>query len=525
MKTRNIFIFIFISVLFVHPLVYSGTKPAKDIYLLVDNSGSMKKNDPGFLVKKAITRLVGSLDSSSRLGIYLFDEKLLQTIPLTMLDKSVNREKCIKSLDYITYKGALTDLPAAMEKALYELKHNTDSDSYRSIIFITDGFIDTGDKIKDAENRKWLIDSFAEDAKKSGIKIFGVAFTENADYQLIQSLTTKTSGEYYRALKSADIGPVFNQIIQAINAPKQVLSDEEIPSVVIVNPSDEGGINIKMIGIILGGILILFVIFFLILRKSQKNKGVPGIADGGKIKNFIPSAKLIDLDKITGKDEIGITEEVTTIGRAEGNTICLENAEKNISGLSHAQIIFKDNLFYLKDLSTNYTKLNDKKLEKKELFPLKNGDIIGIMKYRFQFILPEIYGQTEIVDEQGSEISKTGTTIEPGGNEENPPLSRAGSNPEIIPEEDKPEDKKQDPGAASDLKSVKNQSSFLDENPSNEQPSDEEEATLVKPEGCPNHPDREPTDVCMECYKPFCKECLTEVNQKLVCKACAAKLS
>lgn len=502
-------------------LILAIATPAKNILVLVDNSGSMKKNDPEFLVKKAIIKLVSSLDSSTRLGIYLFDEKLSKVMPLTLLDNGQNRNKCIGSLDLINYRGAMTDLPAAMERALYELKHNSDSRSFKSIIFITDGFIDLGDKTKDAENRKWLIENFADDAKKSGIIIFGVAFTENADFQLIQSLTTKTDGEYYRALNNSDIEPVFDKILQSINSPKTETVNEDIPSVVIINPEDGTGINYKMVFLILGGTLALLLVFFLLIKKSHKSKVEQGY-NRQKPNKYIPQAKLIDLDRISGKDEIIIADEITTIGRAEGNTLCLLKAEKNVSGLSHAQIVFKDNLFFLKDLSTNYTKLNDEKLGKKEYYRLKNGDIIGIMKYRFQFFMPETIGQTEIFTEQGSGIRKSETTIESQGEEEKSLQNMADSNKEIGLQNNKKTDEK-DTGKPSGLKVVKNKSSIMDEDRQPEKKDKENEATLVKPDCCPNHPDKKPTDICMECFKPFCNECLQVIDNKLICKECAAK--
>ena len=50
---------------------------------------------------------------------------------------------------------------------------------------------------------------------------------------------------------------------------------------------------------------------------------------------------------------------------------------------------------------------------------------------------------------------------------------------------------------------------------------EEDEETLVKPDACPNHSDREPADVCEECLKPFCEECLISTPDQTICKDCA----
>ena len=87
----------------------------------LDNSGSMRKNDPQFLAKGAVTDFINTLDESYRAGVIIFDESVKQTIPLMPVDDST-KSALIKSLDNIDYRGQLTDSPAAVERALYELK-------------------------------------------------------------------------------------------------------------------------------------------------------------------------------------------------------------------------------------------------------------------------------------------------------------------------------------------------------------------------------------------------------------------
>src|SRR5919106_4716940 len=49
--------------------------PPKDIMLVLDNSGSMKKNDPQFLMREMVSAFADGLAPDSRLGLVLFDEK------------------------------------------------------------------------------------------------------------------------------------------------------------------------------------------------------------------------------------------------------------------------------------------------------------------------------------------------------------------------------------------------------------------------------------------------------------------
>lgn len=180
----------------------------QDILLVLDNSGSMKKNDPQFLARSAVRDFIESLNSETRAGVIIFDQRVTLAVPLTQTD-GPNTRLLTNSLDDINYRGQLTDSPAAVERAIYELKTNGRADAAKYIVFLTDGIVDTGNAAADVEKTKWLREELAADAADNGIQVLSVAFTENADFFLIQSLAKKTQGEYYRALTPADLAGVF----------------------------------------------------------------------------------------------------------------------------------------------------------------------------------------------------------------------------------------------------------------------------------------------------------------------------
>ncbi|MDX1518583.1 MAG: vWA domain-containing protein, partial [Gammaproteobacteria bacterium] len=205
----------------------------KDMLLVLDNSGSMKKNDPNFLTNQAVREFIGGLDEATRLGIIIFDQNVQLTVPFTEVSRD-NSAALLASLDKINYKGLYTDSPAAIERAIYELKNNGREDAEKIIVFMTDGIVDTGDAAVDLEKTRWLKDDLAADAADNKITIFGIAFTENADFQLIQSLAQKTDGEYYRALQAEDLTRVFDKIVTIINTPPE---PEPVPEPVVAEPA------------------------------------------------------------------------------------------------------------------------------------------------------------------------------------------------------------------------------------------------------------------------------------------------
>ena len=188
----------------------------QDIVLMLDNSGSMRQNDPQFLTAVAVRRFLEQVTGDTRVAVLAFDENVRWVVPLTALDDG-SRATFLESLDEIDYTGQFTDSPKAMEQAIYELNVNGRAIAEKSIVFMTDGIVDTGDKARDLDKARWMQEDLAADAADGEIRIFGIAFTENADFQLIQAVSRRTRGGYYRAFSAADIDSVFERIIESLD--------------------------------------------------------------------------------------------------------------------------------------------------------------------------------------------------------------------------------------------------------------------------------------------------------------------
>ena len=189
----------------------------RDVIVLIDNSGSMRQNDPTFALKGALTKFFANLPADNRAGVLIFDQKVSYPVPLVAVDAAL-QDAVKDSLTKVDYRGQYTNIPAAMERAIYELKTDGRKDAAKIVVFMTDGIVDTGNPSVDVEKAKWLRDELAADAADNGIRIFGIAFTENADFFLIQSLAKKTSGEYFRALKPADLDGAFTKVEERLGA-------------------------------------------------------------------------------------------------------------------------------------------------------------------------------------------------------------------------------------------------------------------------------------------------------------------
>ena len=164
-KPEKLFFFASIVIVILFVLTGCASKQGGRVSVILDNSGSMLQNDPQFLTKEVVTNFMVGFGAKSRLAMILFHQEAKLVKPLTDLTGLVARANFLKSLDQVNYKGLLSDSPAAIERAIYELKLNGRINARKVIILLTDGIVDTGDKARDLVKAKWLKESLAQECK------------------------------------------------------------------------------------------------------------------------------------------------------------------------------------------------------------------------------------------------------------------------------------------------------------------------------------------------------------------------
>ncbi len=300
------------------------------------------------------------------------------------------------------------NIPAAVERAIYELREDGRPGSRKLIVLMTDGILDIEDSAREVERYRWLKDELTLESKRAGIQIFGIAFAEQADFELMQTLAQKTDGSYYRILKAEDI----QGTISSINAAgKPVISTESRPQLGAkkVKPVKEGTIlsSLKrgaigpwmaLLGVVLGLLAVSSAVAVTLMRKPRKPKRV--VKD---VEVEMPEACLMDMDGITGQKTYMINSKMTTIGRANGDDADIQIPEDTVSAV-HAQIRYSDNDFYLADLgSRNGTYLNEEQEPIASEVRLKSGDIIIFDQFKFKFL---VRGQSERTKKQIEQTSQ-----------------------------------------------------------------------------------------------------------------------
>ena len=254
------------------PLLSGQTQPvALDVFLVVDNSGSMRPTDPNFSLPNALSAFTGRLPVNSQLGIIIFDKNVKIPLELTQTASGKFKSEVGDALRKLSYKGSQSDLAGGGERAIYELRQQGRSDARRAIVFVTDGVLDLGSKTATAVKTRWLREDLALEAKRLGITLFVVTMSQAADYQLAQTLARTTGGEYYRALTRADLPFAFAQVNDRL---KGMLAPAEVTP---ANPVDANPLRLSVFEhpFVLGSIVATAVAALLLVLVFARKRTEP----------------------------------------------------------------------------------------------------------------------------------------------------------------------------------------------------------------------------------------------------------
>ncbi len=200
---------------------WSAPPPLPDTRILIDISGSMKKNDPRNLRRPALRLLVGLLPSDSRAGIWTFGQYVNMQVPLGKVDKRW-RDKARKGAGKIHSRGLYTDVEAAINRATQDWKGPAHK-AQRHLLLLTDGVVDVSkDPAESARSRRNVLDQQLPRLRDLGVKVHTVALSARADHELMQRLSRATGGWYEQVGSAAALQKVFLRIFEKVGNPDTV---------------------------------------------------------------------------------------------------------------------------------------------------------------------------------------------------------------------------------------------------------------------------------------------------------------
>lgn len=428
---RTLFIILAVLLLGSTP-AHAAEGSARDVILVLDNSGSMRINDPDRLSVAAVTDFIRGQSADTRVAVVVFADSPRLVEPLTPVNADT-RGRLLASLGALDFRGQWTEIAAAIERGLYELRINGRDHADKAIVLMTDGIIDTGNVQRDLEKGRWLRERLTAQAESEGVRIFGIAFTEGADYELLQSVADGTGGEYFRALQARELAPVLNRVNRGLaDSP---VSPADDPGRSIIEPTaptrsepaaerlvfnetaafetlpteqddvagDEAGstrfdtraeegspwrwLLIVAALMVLGAVGVGILWGDEVARLFQRTARLRREPD-----DHGPKAVLYDVYDPSDIKRHELGAKPIVIGRVSGSDPAMDYivVDERTVGRWHATIERRGQSFWIRDEgSVNGTFVNDQRVTAEH--PLKHGDMVRVHRHEFEFVIPELF--------------------------------------------------------------------------------------------------------------------------------------
>ncbi len=171
-----------------------------EISIILDASGSMKRNNKFKIVKKIVSDFIKKR-KTDKLALSIFADFAYVVVPFTYDKNSI--QKLLKNIKV----GIAGENKTALYEALFlSSKLYKDSKSKEKIaILLTDG-IDNAKSVP--------LDVAIRTAKKYKIKVYtiGIGNRSNFNLTILKKIAHKTGGKYFTARNAKDIKGIYNQI-------------------------------------------------------------------------------------------------------------------------------------------------------------------------------------------------------------------------------------------------------------------------------------------------------------------------
>lgn len=200
--------------------VEAADKDASDVRLVIDISGSMKKNDPQNLRVPAVRLLTNLMPSGSKAGIWTFGQYVNNLLPVKTVDATWQQQASVAA-NQINSLGAFTNIPDALDKAMDGW--DGAGREPRHLILLTDGVVDISkDATANIKARQQLIDEILPKLKAARVHVHTIALSRDADAELLGKIARETDA-LFEMVDSADaLNKVFLRIFEQ-SAPRDTV--------------------------------------------------------------------------------------------------------------------------------------------------------------------------------------------------------------------------------------------------------------------------------------------------------------
>ncbi|MBV1885134.1 MAG: VWA domain-containing protein, partial [Gammaproteobacteria bacterium] len=196
-------------------------KPVADVRIVVDISGSMRKNDPHNLRIPAAELLIDLLPDNSKAGLWTFGKYVNMLVKHDYVSADWKRNAKIKAKK-INSIAMYTNIGEAVEVASVGWLE-PDPRYERSIILLTDGKVDISKSPTQNENEQnRILEQIIPRLTSSKVKVHTIALSANSDQLLMKRLAMNTGGSFSVANSANDLMKIFLKAFDAAVPSEQV---------------------------------------------------------------------------------------------------------------------------------------------------------------------------------------------------------------------------------------------------------------------------------------------------------------
>lgn len=383
-------------------LAASAQSAPRDLMLIVEDGIATVSAQP---LAAALEDFIAAQPDDARVGVVAFAE-----VPRLLRALQPADDGLRASLQSLQQQGGRAEIAGAVERAMYELRLKGREDAARVIVLLSNGVIDTGNAERDGERTRWLRDMLAADAAEANIRIFAVAFSDAADFQLLQGVVRTADGEYFRASSAEELADALARIDAALARstapaarPERLVFDEPVSVAPLHAASNEDsertGPGWRLLLVVLAmavlGIVAVMILWgeeFAALVQRRVTHGRRRLEEAG------PKAVLYDVSDTSNIRRYEIGSRPVVIGRVAGSDTAMDYVvvDERTVGRWHATIERRGQSFWIRDEgSVNGTFVNNQRVTAEH--PLKHGDMLRVHRHEFEFVIPELFDSDRTV--------------------------------------------------------------------------------------------------------------------------------
>lgn len=198
--------------LLISPLLVNAAA-VSDVRVLIDVSGSMKKNDPKNLRSPAVKMLVGLMPENTKSGIWTFGRYVNMQVKLDKVDKKW-KEQAMREAGKIHSRGLFTNIEEAVKRSTSDWD-KPDPNYERHLILLTDGMVDIGkDARLNEQSRRRLLDDILPRLENADATVHSIALSKNADAELLNALSGATKGSFEQVNNAEQLQRIFLKLFE-----------------------------------------------------------------------------------------------------------------------------------------------------------------------------------------------------------------------------------------------------------------------------------------------------------------------